>query len=58
MWYEGGKILLKDLGSSHGTFVQPGMRLAANQTMELHVGDSFYLGTPQECFVIAEKRGS
>lgn len=58
VWYEGGKILLKDLGSSHGTFVQPGMRLAANQTMELHVGDSFYLGTPQECFVIAEKRGS
>lgn len=58
VWYENGKIMLKDLGSSHGTFVQPGMRLAANQTMELHVGDSFYLGSPQECFVIAEKRGS
>lgn len=58
VWCEGGKILLKDLGSSHGTFVQPGIRLAANQTMELHVGDSFYLGSPQECFVVAEKRGS
>lgn len=58
VWFEDGKIYLKDLGSSHGTFVMPGMRLASNQTMELHVGDSFYLGSPQECFVIAEKRGS
>lgn len=58
VWYDSGKIYLKDLGSTHGTFVMPGTKLASEQTVELRVGDSFYLGSQQELFVIAQKRGS
>ena len=51
---EGGRLLLKDLGSTYGTFVA-GNRLAANAPTELRVGDRFCLGSERETFVIARK---
>ena len=54
---EGGRLLLKDLGSTYGTFVA-GNRLAANAPTELHVGDRFWLGSERETFVIARKGGA
>ena len=51
---ESGRLQLKDLGSTYGTFVN-GSRLAANGTVELHVGERFYLGSEQETFVVSRK---
>lgn len=51
---EGGRLLLKDLGSTYGTFVG-GNRLAANAPTELRVGDRFYLGSERETFIIVRK---
>lgn len=39
-----GHIFLTDLGSSFGTFLCDGRRLAPNQTVELAVGAWFYIG--------------
>lgn len=58
VWYDHGKLYLQDLNSTHGTFLASGAKLLANQTVEVHAGDSFYLGSPQERFLIAEKRGN
>ena len=52
-----GKLYIEDLGSSHGTFIAPGRRLASREPIELRVGDSFYIGSPTESFVIDVKRG-
>ncbi len=52
-----GKLYIEDLGSSHGTFIAPGRKLAAKEPIELHAGDTFYIGSPKESFVIDVKRG-
>ncbi len=52
-----GKLYIEDLGSSHGTFIAPGRKLAAKEPIELHAGDTFYIGSPKESFVIDIKRG-
>ncbi len=54
---ENGRVLLKDLGSTYGTFLQDGRRIAANQPVELRPGESFYLASPQEKFQIVKKGG-
>lgn len=54
----GGQATLADLGSSYGTFLAGGKRLAPNQPVPLHVGDRFYLGSEKESFVITGKGGS
>ena len=51
---ENGRLLLRDLGSTYGTFVG-GNRLAANAPVELHVGDRFCLGSERETFVVSRK---
>ena len=51
---EGGRVILRDLGSTYGTFVG-GNRLAANAPTELRVGDRFCLGSEQETFVVSRK---
>ena len=56
VWYENGSIRLKDLGSTHGTFLEPGQRLAGEQTITLMEGQSFWLGSEQERFTIARKQ--
>lgn len=56
VWYENGSIRLKDLGSTHGTFVHPGQRLAGEQTISLMEGESFWLGSENERFTIERKK--
>ena len=58
IWFKHDKLFLQDLGSTHGTFLKSGTKLFANQAIELHLGEGFYLGSPQEAFIITEKRGS
>lgn len=54
----GGQVTLTDLGSSYGTFLSGGRKLAPNQPMPLRMGDRFYLGSEKESFVITGKGGS
>lgn len=58
VWYDNGKILIKDLGSSHGTFLSAGERLPAGQTMQIKPGERFSLGSDKESFVLAQKGGN
>lgn len=51
----GGQVYLSDLGSSYGTFLK-GIRISANQEVPVREGDSFYLGQPQESFVIMKTK--
>lgn len=53
----GGKLYLKDAGSSYGTYLGGGQRLAANQAVELKPGDRFSLASQQETFVVDVKGG-
>lgn len=55
--YQDGQLYLQDLGSTYGTFVNGGQRLAANQAVVLQPGDKFCLGSEEECFVITRKGG-
>ena len=57
VWFEGGKIYLRDENSSHGTFTLAGTRLTLNQIVELRAGDGFYLGSPEQSFTVVRKGG-
>lgn len=50
-------VWLKDLGSTYGTYIAGGRRLAANESVQLRIGDRFWLGSENEVFVIAPKGG-
>ena len=52
-----GVLTLQDLGSTYGTYVNGGQRLAANQPVELKIGDHFTLGSEREEFVITPRGG-
>ena len=54
---DGGTIWLKDLGSTYGTFLAGGRRLAASEAVQVKIGDKFWLGSEKEVFVIAPKGG-
>lgn len=54
---DGSTIWLKDLGSTYGTYTAGGRRLAANEAVNLRVGERFWLGSEKELFVIAPKGG-
>lgn len=47
----GDRAELTDLGSTCGTFVS-GQRIAPNAPVSLAVGDSFYLGAPENSFTV------
>lgn len=49
-----GKVYLSDRGSTYGTYLR-GKKVPAQQELELQTGDSFYLGSQQECFMIVRK---
>ena len=53
----GTSVVLKDLGSTYGTYVAGGRRLAAGEAVTLNIGDQFWLGSENELFVIAPKGG-
>ena len=46
----GSGLVLTDLGSSYGTFLADGRKLAAHQPVELPPGSSFYLATRENSF--------
>lgn len=52
-----GVLYLQDLGSTYGTFVNGGQRLAPNQPVVLRAGDRFSLGSDRESFVITPRGG-
>lgn len=54
---QGGQLFLRDLGSTYGTFLAGGQRLAANQPVQVRQGDRFYLGSEKEMFQITGKGG-
>ena len=54
---DGGNLYLQDLGSSYGTWLSGGRKLAPNQPVQLHRGDTFSLGSERESFVITGKGG-
>jgi pSer/pThr/pTyr-binding forkhead associated (FHA) protein len=54
---DGNTVWLKDLGSTYGTYIAGGRSLAANEAVQLHMGDQFWLGSEKELFVIAPKGG-
>lgn len=58
VWYDGGKIWIKDLGSSHGTFLTAGERLSAGQAVQIKPGERFSLGSGAESFVLTQKGGN
>ena len=54
---DGSAVWLKDLGSTYGTYTAGGRRLAANEAVNLRVGEQFWLGSEKQLFVIAPKGG-
>lgn len=56
VWLENGSVYIKDLGSTHGTFLAPGRRLAADQAVQVRPGEAVFLGSQEQSFVIAERR--
>lgn len=58
VWIEKGAVYLMDLSSSHGTFLAPGKRLAANEAVKLQEGDVVWLGGESQSFVLTKKKVS
>lgn len=48
--FDGSTAYLRDLGSSHGTFLANGTKLAAKAPTRLTVGDKFYLASTDNTF--------
>lgn len=55
LYHEGGKLFLKDLESSNGTFFNEKERLRPNTPYRVRKGMSFYLSSPANTFVITEE---
>lgn len=53
-WYN-GKVLIKDLGSTYGTWLNEGTRLEPNKYYELPDQGVFYLGSKENMFFIGMK---
>lgn len=58
VWVDGGTVYIKDLGSSHGTFLASGARVSAGQPIRLMPGESFSLGSGEETMVLVQKGGN
>ena len=54
---EGGRLYVKDVGSTYGTVVMPGRKLQPNVPVALNVGDRICLGSEHEMFQVAVKGG-
>lgn len=52
-----GQVYIMDLGSTYGTFLTGGRRLAANETVAVPVGEVISLGSERESFRIDRKGG-
>lgn len=54
---QNGLLYLRDAGSTYGTFLAGGQRLAPNQPVQVRIGDRFSLGSPAEQFQVTGKGG-
>lgn len=52
VWEKDGRVYLKDVGSTYGTFVNNGLRVDAGTEVEISVGDTFYLGSEKTKFAV------
>ncbi len=52
LFYQNGKLMLVDLGSASGTFINANVRLNANEPTVLNSGDTFYLGDEKNLFTV------
>ena len=57
LYLEGGRLFIKDLGSTYGTYIMPGRKLQPNVPFQLNVGDKFCLGSDREVFTVTRKGG-
>ncbi|MCD7847417.1 MAG: FHA domain-containing protein [Oscillospiraceae bacterium] len=54
LYRQGNAIMLVDLGSSYGTFLDDGRQLMRNNPVSLGIGSRFYLGTRNNTFEIVQ----
>lgn len=47
------KVVIMDMGSTYGTFVNNGLRIDKNTEFELSVGDTFSIGSDKETFIVS-----
>lgn len=45
-----GKLMLEDLGSTYGTYINKGLKVSKDTSIEVAVGDEFYLGSENTKF--------
>ena len=50
--WQNGSLMLTDLGSAYGTFLEDGRRLPAQYPMPVTPGDKFFVGSPNIVFQI------
>lgn len=58
VFFDHGNIYIKDLGSSHGTFLGSGVKLSSGQAILLKPGEVFSLGSDRESMVLVQKGGN
>lgn len=52
VYRENDKIMIMDLGSTYGTFINNGLKIGSNTAVELANGDTFYLGSDKNKFKV------
>ena len=52
IYMQDGKVMLMDLGSSYGTFVEGKGKIPAQSPVELKPGDKFCVGEQKNSFVL------
>lgn len=52
LYWQGGKLMLMDMGSSYGTFVSNRGKLQPQSPVELRPGDKFCIGDKKNTFII------
>ena len=57
VYVEGGRLYVKDVGSTYGTVIMPNRKLQPNVPVALNVGDRICLGSEHEVFQVAVKGG-
>lgn len=55
LYREGGKLYIKDLGSTNGTFFSEKDRLKPNTPYRIHKGQAFFLCSQKYTFVVTEE---
>lgn len=53
--YNKGKVMIRDMNSTYGTFVNNGLKIDSEIDVEICPGDVFYLGSENEKFIVKVK---